>query len=78
MEDRAKSFELSLEQRDTAKLLSGLLGQAIAARYEDFCRLRVEASARSTWVDGFHWNLHLHQGEKRCVDSSEQLDRSVA
>ena len=45
MEDPANSFELSLEQRDTAKLLNGLLGQAIAARYEDFCRLSSGACA---------------------------------
>lgn len=45
MEDPANGFELSLEQRDTAKLLNGLLGQAIAARYEDFCRLSAGAFA---------------------------------
>jgi hypothetical protein len=45
MEDSANSFELSLEQRDTAKLLNELLGQAIAARYEDFCRLSSGAFA---------------------------------
>jgi hypothetical protein len=39
MEDPVAGFELSTEQRDTARLLHDLLGQAIAARYEDFCRL---------------------------------------
>ena len=45
LEDATNIFELSLEQRDTAKLLNGLLGQAIAARYEDFCRLSAGAFA---------------------------------
>jgi hypothetical protein len=39
MENSANTFDLSPEQRDTARLLDELLGQAIAARYEDFCRL---------------------------------------
>ena len=38
-ENSANTFDLSFEQRDTVRLLDDLLGQAIAARYEDFCRL---------------------------------------
>ena len=45
MEDPVNPFELSPEQRDTARLLHELLGQAIAARYEDFCRLSSGAFA---------------------------------
>ncbi len=45
MEDPTNTFDLSLEQRDTARLLDELLGQAIAARYEDFCRLSSGAFA---------------------------------
>jgi hypothetical protein len=39
MEEPVDTFELSSEQRDTRNLLHELLGQSIAARYEDFCRL---------------------------------------
>jgi hypothetical protein len=35
MENSANTFDLSSEQRDTARLLDELLGQAIAARYDD-------------------------------------------
>ena len=45
MEDPANTFDLSLEQRDNATLLRDLLGQAVAARYEDFCRLSTGAFA---------------------------------
>ena len=38
-------FALSPEQQDTARLLDELLGQVIAARYEDFCRLSAAASS---------------------------------
>lgn len=38
MEEPANAFDLSPEQRDTVRLLDELLGQAIAARYEDFYR----------------------------------------
>jgi hypothetical protein len=39
MDEPVQYFELSMEQRETAKMLHDLLGQAIAARYEDFCHL---------------------------------------
>jgi hypothetical protein len=45
LENSANTFDLSPEQRDTARLLDELLGQAIAARYEDFCRLSSGAFA---------------------------------
>ena len=45
MQDPVSSFELSSEQRDTRNLLHELLGQSIAARYEDFCRLSAGAFA---------------------------------
>src|SRR5271156_1049441 len=45
MEDPAASFDLSSEQRDNATLLRDLLGPAMAARYEDFCRLSSGAFA---------------------------------
>jgi hypothetical protein len=45
MEDPVNTFDLSPEQRDTANLLNELLGQTIAARYEDFCRLSAGAFA---------------------------------
>ena len=45
MENSTNTFDLSAEQRDTARLLDELLGQAIAARYEDFCRLASGAFA---------------------------------
>ena len=45
MEDPANSFDLSPEQRDNATLLRDLLGPAMAARYEDFCRLSAGAFA---------------------------------
>lgn len=45
MENSTNTFDLSPEQRDTARLLDELLGQAIAARYEDFCRLSSGAFA---------------------------------
>jgi hypothetical protein len=44
MGDNTKSaFDLSPEQRNTASLLDRLLGQAIANRYIDFCRLAAGA-----------------------------------
>jgi hypothetical protein len=43
MEERANVFDLSPEQQDTASLLRRLLGQAIADRYVDFCRLAAGA-----------------------------------
>src|SRR5712664_4020237 len=43
MKELVNTFALSPEQRDTATLLDELLGQAIAARYEDFCRLSAGA-----------------------------------
>ena len=43
MEDKVNTFDLSQEQRHTAQLLQELLGRAIAARYEDFCRLSAGA-----------------------------------
>src|SRR5262249_37564128 len=43
MEEEIKSIELSPEQRDTATLLKDLLGQAIADRYVDICRLSAGA-----------------------------------
>src|ERR1019366_2893070 len=39
MDEENKSIELSPEQRDTAMLLKDLLGQAMADRYVDVCRL---------------------------------------
>jgi hypothetical protein len=41
MKEPVNTFALLPEQRDTATLLDKLLGQAIEARYEDFCRLSV-------------------------------------
>jgi hypothetical protein len=45
MDNPTNTFDLSSEQRDTVRLLDDLLGQAIAARYEDFCRLSSGAFA---------------------------------
>jgi hypothetical protein len=43
MDESANSFDLSADQRTTAKLLDRLLGQVVAARYEDLCRLSAGA-----------------------------------
>jgi hypothetical protein len=43
MKEPVNTFAMSPEQRDTATLLDKLLGQAIKARYEDFCRLSAGA-----------------------------------
>jgi hypothetical protein len=43
MDEPANSFDLSADQRTTAKLLDRLLGQVVAARYEDLCRLSAGA-----------------------------------
>lgn len=43
MEEEIKNIELSPEQLDTATLLKGLLGQAMADRYVDVCRLSAGA-----------------------------------
>jgi hypothetical protein len=43
MDDRTNAFDLSPEQQDTESLLRRLLGNAIADRYFDFCRLSAGA-----------------------------------
>lgn len=43
MEEASKAFELSSEQQDTAALLKELLGQTMADRYVDVCRLSAGA-----------------------------------
>ena len=43
MKEPIDNSALSPEQQDTARLIDRLLGQTIAARYEDFCRLSAGA-----------------------------------
>lgn len=45
MDNPVNTFDLSPEQQDTANLLQRLLGNAIADRYVDFCRLAAGAFA---------------------------------
>src|SRR5688572_30210108 len=45
MDEPTKSFDLSPAQQDTAGLIRQLLGERIADRYVDFCRLSAGAFA---------------------------------